>query len=212
MQRLSVAVDTHRQHTADGLTAVLDAARGLSVVVVGDVLLDEYLHGAAARVAREAPVPAVAVSSTEAAPGGAGNVAANLAALGATVELLAVVGDDEAGRQLLDALAGAGVRTHGVVVEEGRRTVVERRLSPRASSSHASTRATVTSRARRPGGGSPTTSGRGRPPRSSSPTTGTAPSPALSGRHWSRRGRGGAACSSSTRTTPRPTPTCAPPL
>jgi D-beta-D-heptose 7-phosphate kinase/D-beta-D-heptose 1-phosphate adenosyltransferase len=128
VQRLSVAVDTHRQHSADGLTAVLDAARGLRVVVVGDVLLDEYLHGAAARVAREAPVPAVAVSSTEAAPGGAGNVAANLAALGATVELLAVVGDDEAGRRLLGALVEAGVGTDGVVVEEGRRTVVKRRL------------------------------------------------------------------------------------
>src|SRR4051794_41212449 len=119
VQGLSVAVDTKRQHSLDGLVAVLDAARGLTVLVVGDLLLDEYLHGGSARVAREAPVPAVAVSRTEAVPGGAGNLAANLAALGTTVELLAVVGDDDAGRRLLGALAEAGVGTQRVVVEAG---------------------------------------------------------------------------------------------
>ncbi|HYY12033.1 MAG TPA: PfkB family carbohydrate kinase, partial [Kineosporiaceae bacterium] len=128
VQRLSVAVDTHRQHSAEGLAAVLDAARGLTVVVVGDVLLDEYLHGGAARVAREAPVPAVTVSRTEAVPGGAGNVAANLAALGAHVVMVGVVGDDEAGRTLRQALRDSGVDDSGVESERGRRTVVKRRL------------------------------------------------------------------------------------
>src|ERR687884_255179 len=59
VQKLSVAVGTHSQHSAEGLAAVLDAAKELTIAVVGDVLLDEYLHGGAARVAREAPVPAV---------------------------------------------------------------------------------------------------------------------------------------------------------
>ena len=88
MQGLSVAGDTHRQHSFGGAwLAVLDAARGpRPLVVVGDLLLDEYLHGGAARVAREAPVPAVTVTRTEAVPGGAGNLAANLAALGAPRE------------------------------------------------------------------------------------------------------------------------------
>src|SRR4051794_16186527 len=92
VQGLSVAVDTKRQHSSEGLVGVLDAARGLTVVVVGDLLLDEYLHGGAARVAGEAPVPAVTVARTEAVPGGAGNLAANLVALGAHVKLVAVVG------------------------------------------------------------------------------------------------------------------------
>src|SRR5919199_1471236 len=128
VQGLSVAVDTHRQHSLEGLVAVLDAARGLTVVVVGDLLLDEYLHGGAARVAREAPVPAVTVTNTEAVPGGAGNVAANLAALGANVKVVGVVGDDEAGSTLRTSLRDAGVDDSCVVTAPGRRTVVKRRL------------------------------------------------------------------------------------
>jgi D-beta-D-heptose 7-phosphate kinase/D-beta-D-heptose 1-phosphate adenosyltransferase len=107
---------------------VLDAARGLTVVVVGDLLLDEYLHGGAARVAREAPVPAVTVSTVEAVPGGAGNLAANLAALGARVKVIGVIGDDEAGRTLRQALRDGGVDDSCVETEPGRRTVVKRRL------------------------------------------------------------------------------------
>src|SRR5918911_1584225 len=128
VQKLSVAVGTHSQHSAEGLAAVLDAARDLTVAVVGDVLLDEYLHGGAARVAREAPVPAVTVTSTEAVPGGAGNLAGDLAALGVRVALVGVAGDDEAGRRLRDALARAAVDDQHVVTEPGRRTVVKRRL------------------------------------------------------------------------------------
>src|SRR3954452_1731357 len=128
VQGLSVAVDTKRQHSLDGLVAVLDAARGLTVVVVGDLLLDEYLHGGAARVAREAPVPAVTVTRTEAVPGGAANLAANLAALGAHVKVVGVVGDDEAGATLRAALGDVGVDDSCVITEPGRRTVVKRRL------------------------------------------------------------------------------------
>jgi D-beta-D-heptose 7-phosphate kinase/D-beta-D-heptose 1-phosphate adenosyltransferase len=128
VQGLSVAVDTHRQQPSEGLAAVLDAARGLTVVVVGDLLLDEYLHGGTARVAREAPVPAVTVSRIEAVPGGAGNLAANLAALGARVKIVGVVGDDEAGRTLRHALRDSGVDDSCVQTEPGRRTIVKRRL------------------------------------------------------------------------------------
>jgi D-beta-D-heptose 7-phosphate kinase/D-beta-D-heptose 1-phosphate adenosyltransferase len=128
VQKLSVAVGTHSQHSSDGLAAVLDAARSLTITVVGDVLLDEYLHGGAARVAREAPVPAVTVTHADAVPGGAGNLAANLAALGARVRLIGVVGDDEAGHRLREALKRSGVDDGSLVTEPGRRTVVKRRL------------------------------------------------------------------------------------
>lgn len=79
------------------------------LLIVGDVMLDRYWHGDASRVSPEAPVPVVAVSNQEDRPGGAGNVALNVAALGSAATLLGVVGKDEAGQQLRERLEAAGV-------------------------------------------------------------------------------------------------------
>ncbi len=79
------------------------------VLVVGDVMLDRYWHGSTTRISPEAPVPVVRVGSTEDRPGGAANVALNVAALGAAATLAGVAGDDEAARILGDSLAAAGV-------------------------------------------------------------------------------------------------------
>jgi rfaE bifunctional protein kinase chain/domain len=70
------------------------------ILAVGDVMLDRYWFGDVSRISPEAPVPVVHVRRTEERPGGAANVARNAAALGATVSLLSVVGEDEAGRSL----------------------------------------------------------------------------------------------------------------
>jgi len=70
------------------------------VLVVGDVMLDRYWFGEVSRISPEAPVPVVKVDRMEARPGGAANVARNVGALGAGVELLSVVGEDEAGATL----------------------------------------------------------------------------------------------------------------
>src|SRR5215510_5933224 len=75
----------------------LSAAR---VLVVGDVMLDRYWFGDVSRISPEAPVPVVRVGRLEERPGGAANVARNAAALGAQVELVAVVGEDEAAASL----------------------------------------------------------------------------------------------------------------
>ena len=80
------------------------------VLVVGDVMLDRYWHGSTSRISPEAPVPVVRVEEAEERPGGAGNVALNIAALGAQVSLLAVTGPDDAARTLAGVLAAAGVR------------------------------------------------------------------------------------------------------
>jgi D-beta-D-heptose 7-phosphate kinase/D-beta-D-heptose 1-phosphate adenosyltransferase len=80
------------------------------VLVAGDVMLDRYWHGSTSRISPEAPVPVVRVEQAEDRPGGAGNVALNIAALGARVSLLAVTGGDDAARTLLDQLNAAGVR------------------------------------------------------------------------------------------------------
>ncbi len=79
------------------------------LLVIGDVMLDRYWHGSASRVSPEAPVPVVQVTNREDRPGGAGNVALNIAALGSAVRLVGVVGDDESGLELLSRLKAAGV-------------------------------------------------------------------------------------------------------
>lgn len=80
------------------------------VLVAGDVMLDRYWHGSTSRISPEAPVPVVRVEEAEERPGGAGNVALNIAALGAQVSLLAVTGGDDAARALAAQLDAAGVR------------------------------------------------------------------------------------------------------
>jgi rfaE bifunctional protein kinase chain/domain len=84
----------------------LSAAR---LLIVGDVMLDRYWFGEVARISPEAPVPVVKVGRSEERPGGAANVARNVAALGARVALLSVVGDDEAGQSLHRLLAASGI-------------------------------------------------------------------------------------------------------
>jgi D-beta-D-heptose 7-phosphate kinase/D-beta-D-heptose 1-phosphate adenosyltransferase len=81
----------------------------LNIVVAGDAMLDEYWFGDAARLSPEAPVPVVRAGATERRPGGAANVALNLAALGARARLVAIVGADESGRLLAAALEDRGV-------------------------------------------------------------------------------------------------------
>ena len=77
----------------------------LRVLVVGDLMLDEYIHGRATRISQEAPVMVVRQQRVHSVPGGAANVAKNLVALGATAHILGVIGDDEPGSRLRSTLA-----------------------------------------------------------------------------------------------------------
>ncbi len=81
-------------------SAVVEKLRGKRVLVVGDVMLDEYLRGDVARVSPEAPVPVLEVRSQELRLGGAGNTAANVVALGGTAMLVGLIGRDEAARHV----------------------------------------------------------------------------------------------------------------
>jgi D-beta-D-heptose 7-phosphate kinase/D-beta-D-heptose 1-phosphate adenosyltransferase len=98
---------------------VLERAAGRRVLVVGDVMLDEYLHGSASRVSQEAPVLVVEYGGRSHGPGGAANAAANAASLGASATLAGVVGEDEAAGHLRAALAGLGV--HASLLADGAR-------------------------------------------------------------------------------------------
>jgi len=93
---------------------ILSELHKAKILVVGDVMLDRYWFGEVSRISPEAPVPIVKIESkrTKETPGGAANVAANAAALGANVALLSVIGDDEPGRTLAELLEKAGVKTN----------------------------------------------------------------------------------------------------
>jgi D-glycero-beta-D-manno-heptose-7-phosphate kinase len=102
----------------------LGAAR---VVVIGDLIADEYVYGRVARVSREAPVLILEYDSTEVVPGGAGNAASNVAALGGAVRLVSLVGRDEAGRRVERSLPRR-VNRAGLVRPLGFRTPVKTRI------------------------------------------------------------------------------------
>jgi D-beta-D-heptose 7-phosphate kinase / D-beta-D-heptose 1-phosphate adenosyltransferase len=111
-----------------GLAALVRSYKGRRCVVVGDVMLDVFERGRAARLAPDAPAPILTDVDTTCSPGGAANVAANLSALGAEVTLLAAIGDDPAGDQLLEKLSERGIHTGSVIRVPGRATVVKKRL------------------------------------------------------------------------------------
>jgi rfaE bifunctional protein kinase chain/domain len=107
---------------------IVEAFSGKRVVVIGDTIADQFIYGEISRVSREAPVFILRHEHTETAPGGAGNCAANLAALGAQVTLISVLGNDETGQILTSKLREAGVDCSGVLESVGRRTTTKVRV------------------------------------------------------------------------------------
>jgi len=106
---------------------LLATAAGSRVVVIGDLIADEYIVGRVARVSREAPVLILEYDSTQMVPGGAGNAAANVAALGGRVTLITLLGRDDAGRRVREALP-AGVSRRGLLTPTGFQTPVKTRI------------------------------------------------------------------------------------
>jgi D-beta-D-heptose 7-phosphate kinase / D-beta-D-heptose 1-phosphate adenosyltransferase len=98
------------------------------VLVVGDLMIDNYLWGKANRISPEAPVQIVDIDEESAVLGGAGNVMNNLLSLGASVSAASVIGKDENGENLLGMLESVGINTHMVLMQEGRKTSKKSRL------------------------------------------------------------------------------------
>lgn len=111
-----------------GMRAVIDGFGARTVVVVGDLITDEYLFGKPARISREAPVLILRFSEREVLLGGAANAAHNIHALGARVVPLGVVGRDGAGDELVALFHAAGIPTDGIVTEAGRATPMKTRI------------------------------------------------------------------------------------
>jgi len=107
----------------------VEGFRGRTVVVVGDLIADEYLFGKPARISREAPVLILRFTEREVSLGGAANAAHNVHALGARVLPVGVVGRDAAGDELLGLFHASGIPTDGIVTENGRMTPVKTRIN-----------------------------------------------------------------------------------
>jgi rfaE bifunctional protein kinase chain/domain len=110
------------------LGEIIGRLGGRRVVILGDLIADEYLYGKPARISREAPVLILRFTDREVKLGGAANAAHNVRALGADAVPVGVVGADEAGRDVERLFAGAGIPTHGLVRVADRRTPVKTRI------------------------------------------------------------------------------------
>lgn len=113
---------------ATRLRTLLEGFPRAKVAILGDIMLDRYVWGDVNRISQEAPVPIVEVRRNSSRFGAAANVAENVASLGGRAILVGVVGDDEAGRELLSLLTGRGVDTDSVVTETSRPTTTKLRV------------------------------------------------------------------------------------
>ncbi|MGA3163343.1 MAG: D-glycero-beta-D-manno-heptose-7-phosphate kinase [Verrucomicrobiota bacterium] len=107
---------------------ILTAAIKTRVLVVGDVMLDQFIWGNVVRISPEAPVPVVEFERESFMPGGAANVARNLTALGLSTEIFGAIGNDDAGRWLKKLLAGQKISCGGLVTHTARHTSVKTRV------------------------------------------------------------------------------------
>jgi len=98
------------------------------VLIVGDLILDRYILGGVSRISPEAPIPVLTARGTEERLGGAGNVAANLVAMQAAVDVVGIVGNDGSGRILQELFAKLGVDSGGCVVDSTRPTIQKTRM------------------------------------------------------------------------------------
>ena len=117
--------------TSSATTALIEDASKLSrqnILVLGDLMLDQWMWGKVSRISPEAPVPVVDVNRTTYTPGGAANVVSNLLSLGSRVTVAGLVGNDDTGTRLRGLLEERGAHTAGLVVSAQRRTTIKTRI------------------------------------------------------------------------------------
>jgi len=116
---------------AGRLATILSRFSGKRILVIGDVMLDEFLWGKVSRISPEAPVPVVDLTGESYYPGGAANVARNLREFTSGASIMGRAGDDTYGRRLVDLLRSAGINTAGVQVASAPPTIVKTRIIAR---------------------------------------------------------------------------------
>jgi rfaE bifunctional protein kinase chain/domain len=113
---------------ADKVRSIQSAQKKPAILVIGDLMIDHYIWGDATRLSPEAPVPIVNVKNESTTLGGAANVAQNLVALGATVTLSGIVGNDSSGNDLAQILTNEGIATHTIIKDDSRPTTLKTRV------------------------------------------------------------------------------------
>ena len=107
---------------------IINSFNKAKILVIGDLILDEFVWGSVSRISPEAPVPVVWVNRESYMPGGASNVASNVRALGGSVYIAGVVGNDQRAEKLIELLSKNGVTTEGIVTDPGRPTTLKTRI------------------------------------------------------------------------------------
>jgi rfaE bifunctional protein kinase chain/domain len=110
------------------LSACIDRFPSTRILIVGDIILDHYIWGKVSRISPEAPVPVVNVTRESLLLGGATNVVQNIHGLGGRVSVCGVIGNDQAGSQVLQLLSSQNIPSNGLIVEEGRPTTIKTRI------------------------------------------------------------------------------------
>jgi len=116
------------KHSPTRLKSIFSKFKDQKVVVLGDLMLDEYIWGRVKRISPEAPVPVVEVQTESTRLGGAANVALNLLAMGAKPVLVGLVGKDRAGQRLIAEAQHHGLTTRGILADPGRHTTTKTRV------------------------------------------------------------------------------------
>lgn len=114
--------------TSAELNKIFSSFNKVNVLIIGDLMLDAYYWGDVSRISPEAPVPIVSVRKKESRMGGAGNVAINIQAMGATPYLCGVIGNDDNGERLLNIMQENNLPTQGIVKAKGRPTTTKTRI------------------------------------------------------------------------------------
>jgi D-beta-D-heptose 7-phosphate kinase/D-beta-D-heptose 1-phosphate adenosyltransferase len=116
------------EHNSEELKRCVDRFSDARVIVVGDIIMDEYIWGDVSRISPEAPVPVVDIKEETKMLGGAANVLNNIASLGGNPILCGVIGDDQTGQEIVERVKRQGLRTDGIIAESGRPTSVKTRV------------------------------------------------------------------------------------
>jgi rfaE bifunctional protein kinase chain/domain len=110
---------------------LFESFNSLNVLIIGDIMLDSYIWGAVERISPEAPVPVVSVKKKDYRLGGAANVALNIQSLGARPILCALIGDDLAGKKLMECMSKLSISTEGIILSKSRPTTEKTRIIAR---------------------------------------------------------------------------------
>jgi D-glycero-beta-D-manno-heptose-7-phosphate kinase len=110
------------------LKGYIDRFPDARVLVIGDIILDEYIWGDVSRISPEAPVPIVEIKKDEKRLGGASNVVHNIISLKGQADLFGVVGDDAYGREVIELIKGLGLKTNGIIKDSYRCTSIKTRV------------------------------------------------------------------------------------